>query len=78
MECVKQWIPCAEKLPEEGKCVLCWYEYFDYGLERMYQTYGTGYQYNGVWGGEVGQGREAKALLWMPLPEPPEGKVEAE
>lgn len=37
----------------------------------MYQTYGIGYQYNGMWGGEVANGRKAKVLAWMPLPEPP-------
>lgn len=52
--------------------VLCWYEYFRYGaFNRMFQTYGIGFQFNGNWGGEVANGRSAKVLAWMPLPEPP-------
>ena len=68
-----RWIPADEELPPNGQEVLCWYEYFRYGLyNRMYQTFGFGYQLNGNWGGEVAQGRNAKVLAWMPLPEPPE------
>lgn len=68
-----RWIPADEELPPNGQEVLCWYEYFRYGLyNRMYQTFGIGYQLNGNWGGEVAQGRNAKVLAWMPLPEPPE------
>ena len=67
------WIPADEELPPNGQEVLCWYEYFRYGLyDRMYQTFGIGYQFNGNWGGEVAQGRDAKVLAWMPLPKPPE------
>lgn len=68
-----RWIPADEELPPEGVDVLCWYEYFRYGsYNRMYQTFGIGYQFNGNWGGEVAQGRNAKVFAWMPLPEPPE------
>lgn len=68
-----RWIPADEELPPEGKHVLCWYEYFRYGgYNRMYQTFGIGYQFCEYWGGEVAQGRDAKVLAWMPLPEPPE------
>lgn len=67
------WISADEELPPDEQEVLCWYEYFRYGLyNRMYQTFGIGYQFNGNWGGEVAQGRNAKVLAWMPLPEPPE------
>lgn len=67
------WIPADEELPPEGVDVLCWYEYFRYGLyNRMYQTFGIGCQFNGNWGGEVARGRDAKVLAWMPLPKPPE------
>lgn len=52
--------------------MLCWYEYFRFGaFNRMYQTFGIGYQFNGNWGGEVVQGQKAKVLAWMPLPRPP-------
>ena len=67
------WIPCSERLPEDGQYVLCWYQYFRYGnYNRLWQTYGIGFQYNGNWGGEVSTGRDTKVLFWMPLPEPPE------
>lgn len=72
---VVQWVLTDEKLPPEGQDVLCWYEYFRYGaFNRMYQTYGIGFQFNGNWGGEVANGRSAKVLAWMPLPEPPKEK----
>lgn len=68
-----RWIPVTERLPENGVKVLCWYEYFRYGeYNRMYETYGIGYQFGKSWGGEVAQGQKAKVLAWMPLPEPPE------
>ena len=74
MEALKrtQWTPVSEGLPEDGEDVLCWYEYFRYGeYNRMFQTFGIGYQYFGTWSGEVSIGRDTKVLAWMPLPEPP-------
>lgn len=41
------------------------------GYNRMFKTYGIGYQYNGSWGGEVSNGTKAKVLAWRELPEPP-------
>lgn len=68
-----RWIPADEKLPPEGIDALCWYEYFRYGsYNRMYQTVGLGYQFGGDWDREAAQGRLAKVLAWMPLPELPE------
>lgn len=72
------WISVKDRLPEDGKYVLCWYEYFRYaGYNRMFKTYGIGYQYNGSWGGEVSNGTKAKVLAWRELPDPPrtEGEV---
>lgn len=70
-----RWIPVEERLPENGVETLCWYEYFRYGdFNAMFETYGIGYQFHGNWGGEVANGRNAKVLAWMPLPEPPEVK----
>ena len=67
-----KWIDVNDKLPENGKTVLCWYEYFRYGeYNRMFKTYGIGYQYNGHWGGEVSNGTKAKVLAWRELPDPP-------
>lgn len=69
---VVHWVLTDEKLPPEGLDVLCWYEYFRFGsYNRMFQTYGIGYQYNGMWGGEVAKGQKARVLAWIPLPETP-------
>lgn len=66
------WISVKDRLPEDGKYVLCWYEYFRYGeYNRMFKTYGIGYHYNGFWGGEVSNGTKAKVLAWRDLPDPP-------
>lgn len=68
----QRWIPVAERLPEDRAEVLCWYEYFRYGgYNRMHETFGIGYQFNGNWGGEVSNGAKTRVLYWMPLPEPP-------
>ena len=63
------WIPAEERLPEEGEKVLVWYEYFRYGeYNRMYETYGISWQYDGYWSGDV-SGTKAKCIAWRPLPE---------
>ena len=62
------WIPVEDGLPEDGEEVLVWYEYFRYGdYNRMFQTYGIGYEYNGYWGGDV-YGYRARCIAWQPLP----------
>lgn len=72
---VPRWIPVEERLPENFRKVLCWGEYFRYGdFNGMFVNYALGYQNNGSWGGEVANGTNARALAWMPLPEPPEVK----
>lgn len=64
------WIPVDDRLPEEGEKVLVWYEYFRYGeYNRMYETYGISWQYDGYWSGDV-SGIKAKCIAWRPLPEP--------
>lgn len=69
---VAQWIPVEHGLPKDFEQVLCWYEYFRFGnYNKMYRTYGIGFydsQYD-MWGGDV-RGMKAKALAWMPLPDP--------
>lgn len=69
---VPRWIPVTERLPQNFRKVLCWGEYFRYGdFNGMFVNYALGYQNNGRWGGEVANGTNARALAWMPLPEPP-------
>ena len=64
------WIPVEERLPEEWEKVIVWYEYFRYGeYNRMYETYGIGWQYDGHWAGDV-SGTKARCIAWQPLPEP--------
>lgn len=64
-----KWISVDDALPEDGKTVLCWYEYFRFGnYNRMYQDYGIGWQCRGWWGGISGV--NVKVLAWMTLPEP--------
>ncbi len=61
-----RWIDCDDYLPEDGESVLVWYEYYRYGVyNRMYRTYGVGYQYNGVWSLS---GMRARCIAWQPLP----------
>ena len=64
------WIPVSDRLPEEAKAVLVWYEYFRYGdYNCMYQTYGIGYQFDGHWSGDI-SGTKARCIAWMELPPP--------
>ena len=70
-----KWINAEERLPEEMKQVLVWYEYYRYGeYNRMYKTYGIGFYDStyDMWCGDI-RGHKAKVLAWMPLPEPYKG-----
>ena len=69
-----RWIPVSERMPEDEKEVLVWFEYFQYGYyNRLYQTYGLGYAENGEWShfvnGTSGW-KDLNIIAWMPLPEP--------
>lgn len=68
--CNVSWIPVEDGLPEDGEKVLVWYEYFRYGeYNRMFQTHGIGWQYDGHWSGDV-SGTKARCIAWRPLLEP--------
>jgi len=74
-----EWIPCSERLPDDMKKVLVWYEYYRYGdFNCMYQTYGFCYVCDGKWSsfinGETGW-TDARIIAWQPLPEPYESEV---
>jgi len=68
------WILCEDRLPEEGMKVLVWFEYFRYGeYNRLFQTIGISYTYNGQWSGFVNGSSgwdKLSILAWQPLPEP--------
>lgn len=67
------WTPCSERLPEEGVKVLVWFEYFRYGeYNRLFQTIGISYTYNGKWSGFVNDSsgwEQLSIIAWQPLPE---------
>lgn len=68
-----RWVLIEDALPPDGVTVLCWGGYFPFGsYERKYRV-STGYQYNGIWNGDVRTKICADVIAWMPLPEPPEG-----
>lgn len=68
------WIPVTERLPEDWKRVLVWFEYYRYGeYNRLYQSYGIGFTQDKEWSrfinGTSGW-RDLRILAWMPLPLP--------
>lgn len=69
-----RWIPCSERLPEAGRKVLVWFEYFRYGeYNRLFQTIGISYTYREGWSGFVNGSsgwRDLRIIAWMPLPDP--------
>jgi hypothetical protein len=77
---VNRWIPCSERMPENGEEVLVWFEYFRYGdYNCMYQTYGIGTysrRYDSWLIDHETGWQKLRVFAWMPLPEPPEEGAE--
>ena len=73
-DCGGGWIPCKERLPEDGVDVLVLFEYFRYGeYDRLFQTKGISYTFNGEWSGFVNGSsgwNQLRIIAWQPLPEP--------
>ena len=73
-----RWIPVSESLPEDFENVLVWYEYFRYGdYNKLFQTCGFSYVYEGHWSGFVNGSngwKDLRIIAWMPLPEPYKGE----
>lgn len=67
------WIACEDRLPEDGVDVLVWFEYFRYGeYNRLFQTKGISYTFNGKWSGFVNGSsgwRKLRIIAWQPMPE---------
>ena len=67
------WISCEDRLPEDGVDVLVWFEYFRYGeYNRLFQTKGISYTFNGKWSGFVNGSSgwmELRIIAWQPMPE---------
>ena len=60
-----QWIPCSERLPEEGREVLVCLTDWKTGEQRRVVSYRIDFN---MWHG-YGRYNE-KCVAWMPLPEP--------
>ncbi|EOC5825811.1 DUF551 domain-containing protein [Cronobacter sakazakii] len=60
------WIPCSERMPEEGGRYWCY-------VEEINSLGKSHYQWNCSWDGEDwgGEGFYGRATHWQPLPEPP-------
>ena len=61
----QQWIPCAERLPEEFKRVLCCTDKEEMFLAYVY-IFDNGYTFDD----EEGMMWEGDVVAWMPLPSP--------
>ena len=61
-----KWIPCSERMPEEGGRYLCYVEEIN-SLGRSH------YQWNCSWNGEEwgGEALSGRVTHWMPLPAAP-------
>lgn len=64
----QEWIPCSEKLPENGE------DYLTYSCDEGYGWYQVLSYYDGWNCTEHYKGDEIDSVTaWMPLPDPPKG-----
>ena len=56
------WIPCSERLPEEGEEVLCFTRFNDYSVGYLYRYAGWKINYEYF--------RKYYVIAWQPLPAP--------
>ncbi len=76
---MNEWVSVKDRLPEEYKDVLCYYEYFRYGdFNCMFRTIDRGYYGNGIQVCQARRRQKNKLRAWMQLPEPPKGYASAE
>lgn len=71
-----QWIPCSERLPEEGVSVLVYAERNAYDGKGKFRkkVIDIGWQVDGHWHIDGCNGVEG--IAWMPLPKPYKQEVE--
>jgi len=71
-----KWISVTDRLPDDHKDVLVWYEYFRYGdYNCLFQRYGIGQYHSNnyncwIINGETGW-KQLRVIAWQKLPEPP-------
>ena len=75
----QRWIPCSERLPEEGdykSCIECLDGAVWYFTENG--TMGIGYYYESTkeWSTTDDLKTDGKVVAWMPLPEPYQEDIE--
>lgn len=68
LDAVREWIPVAAELPEEGQMVLVTTK-----TQKGIKSINRAYQSGGFW---HGSGSMAHVTAWMPLPEPYEEEEE--
>ncbi|MBR1631526.1 MAG: DUF551 domain-containing protein [Paludibacteraceae bacterium] len=66
---MSEWIPCAERMPEDDTEVIVSCTDDSGDSEFSYTT--IGWHFKGVW--VVGNERSYFVIAWMPLPEPHKG-----
>lgn len=82
-----RWIPCAERLPEEGQMVIVTIrghdlilcddgETLEEAIDRVMQMLrvSVGFLYDDGWFGVDGYAMMVQPVAWMPLPEPWKGE----